>query len=239
MTDTNYTGYSQSQAETYDENRFTTPQGRLFDRLEKRELSRSLESNSPLKILEVGCGTGRFTAHCLRQGHEVTAVDLSKPMLKQCQARTEEYNEVDYCRSEGACLPFRDSTFDFVFSIRTINQTESKQYALEMIEELCRVCQPGGTILVEYMNENSLTRIQSTDVLLAPDEVESKIEQISNVSLVETRGILFFSQTALELTPNPLLGVFEKLDTALANLLTRNCTRSYTEIQKMDMNSQE
>ena len=39
-------------------------------------------THKPKKILEVGCGTGSYTKILLERGYEVTAVDISKDMLK-------------------------------------------------------------------------------------------------------------------------------------------------------------
>lgn len=36
----------------------------------------------PAKILELGCGTGNYTEIFTRRGYEITAVDISEPMIK-------------------------------------------------------------------------------------------------------------------------------------------------------------
>ena len=47
----------------------------LFDSLPQRKL----------KILDVGCGVGRFTIPLARNGHEVVGLDLSARMLQQAR----------------------------------------------------------------------------------------------------------------------------------------------------------
>lgn len=41
----------------------------------------------PPSVLELGCGSGRLLLPLLRDGHAVTGVDLSTPMLRRCQER--------------------------------------------------------------------------------------------------------------------------------------------------------
>jgi SAM-dependent methyltransferase len=41
-------------------------------------------------LLELGCGTGRVLLPLARDGHEVTGIDLSSPMLDRCRAKLDE-----------------------------------------------------------------------------------------------------------------------------------------------------
>lgn len=51
-----------------------------------RELARR-RLGGPGRILELGCGTGRVTVPLARDGHEVVAVDRSRPMLDRLRSR--------------------------------------------------------------------------------------------------------------------------------------------------------
>ena len=49
-------------------------------------------------ILEIGAATGRYTAELCRLGYTVTAVDLSAPLLEQCQQRLTEEGMLEQAR---------------------------------------------------------------------------------------------------------------------------------------------
>jgi len=50
----------------------------------------TLDVRPGMRVLELGCGTGAMTARLLSRGAEVTAVELSTPMLKRARRRAPE-----------------------------------------------------------------------------------------------------------------------------------------------------
>jgi SAM-dependent methyltransferase len=95
--------------------------------------------------------------------------------------------------AEGGSLPFQDHCFDFTYAIRVTNQTGSKKYAIEMIEEMIRVTKPGGHILVEVCNADRLFQKQLVGVRLGRMDIES----INNVAICSISGVLVMSLTGL------------------------------------------
>jgi demethylmenaquinone methyltransferase/2-methoxy-6-polyprenyl-1,4-benzoquinol methylase len=57
------------------------------ERLFRRRALAPLAIGPGTRVLELGCGTGSMTAELLRAGAEVTAVDLSAPMLARARRR--------------------------------------------------------------------------------------------------------------------------------------------------------
>lgn len=86
-------------AETYDSSRFSSLPGRIFDRLEKRALLRSLRS-LPVhsEIVDVPCGTGRLAEALLAAGYGVTGIDISRAMLNQAVARLARFGDRFSCK---------------------------------------------------------------------------------------------------------------------------------------------
>ena len=227
------TGYPKSEAVVYDRKRFSDPKGKLFNKLEMRQLESILHVLPPRqRILELGCGTGRFMVKCLEAGHEVHGLDLSPQMLKECVKKTSNFKQANYCLAEGSKLPFKDSQFDFVYSIRTLNQVSLKSYALDMIREMIRVCCNNGTILVEFVNKWSAALGRYRSVQLSINDIKSVVKKHGNVEVKDVSGILIFSQTLMNLTPVLLLDIFERLDTSFSKMLPVFSTRSYVTLQK-------
>ena len=227
------TGYPESEAVVYDQRRFSDIKGKLFNKLEVHQLERILRTLPPRqRILEVGCGTGRFMAKCLEAGHEVHGLDPSPSMIIKCRQKTSRFEKVYYYLGEGAKLPFKDNEFNIVYSIRTLNQVSSKSYALNMLHEMIRVCSNDGIILIEFVNKWSLALRRHHSVRLSITDIKLVIKEYRNIRIKNISGILFFPQTLMNLTPNLLLGIFEKLDTFFSKMFPVFSTRCYVTLQK-------
>jgi ubiquinone/menaquinone biosynthesis C-methylase UbiE len=93
------------------------------------------------RVLDVGCGKGRFARvlHDQYPGAEIWGLDISEEMLR--------FVPVGIHTRAGSMteLPFADSTFDAVYA------TESLEHAVEIegaVNEMCRVLKPGGKLAI-------------------------------------------------------------------------------------------
>jgi ubiquinone/menaquinone biosynthesis C-methylase UbiE len=226
------TAYGDEDALDYDAKRFTTPHGILFNQLEMEQFRRVAQRLRPRsKVLDVGCGTGRFTKALLADGHEAYALDPSPSMLSEAMTNIAGHEGPRYVLAEGAVIPFPRDTFHFVCSVRVINQLSSLEYALAMIAEMIRVCQPGGTILLEFVNEWGVTR-KGKCVQMSVNDINTLLHQYPSVKIGSTGGVLFFSQRVMNLFPAFLLGLFGKVDRLFASLFPKFCTRCYVALEK-------
>ena len=75
-------------------------------------LEREFNYDKSLKILDVGCGTGRHTIELTRRGYQVTGIDLSESQLRRARDKAEaEGLSIDFQRQDARKLPF-DKEFD-------------------------------------------------------------------------------------------------------------------------------
>jgi len=68
--------------EATDEAFFALRQGRLLD-----ILGTSLSLEAPMRLLDAGCGTGRFTRALARCGHNVEGIDSSPSAIEECRTK--------------------------------------------------------------------------------------------------------------------------------------------------------
>ena len=125
-------------AEEYDEKRFSKG-GRLIDRREKQAVLDALGPVEDKKILEIACGTGRFTAMLADRGADIVGLDISGPMLQQGRERAQSAGVADsleYMRGDAGRLPFPDDHFDAVFAMRFFHLADTPE---EFLAEMCRV----------------------------------------------------------------------------------------------------
>ncbi|MFC1950997.1 class I SAM-dependent methyltransferase [Chloroflexota bacterium] len=222
--------YDEQVASEYDEVRFTDIKGKLFHELEMNLFKNTLFS-IPLSscVLEVGVGTGRFTAETARLEHNLHGVDISESMIKQSIRKT---NNANYYVAEGGYLPFKDKTFDFIYSIRVLNQMISKEYAINAIEEMVRVCKTGGLILIEFVNRNSLSILARRGIQLTLREIYGCLQSSQNIKVVKVAGVLLLSQTFMNMLPSFMLPVFKRFDNLFTKICPAIATRCYIELHK-------
>jgi SAM-dependent methyltransferase len=69
------------------------------------------------RFLDVATGTGEVAARAARAGAEVTAIDVTQPMLEKARRRTQEEGlEVRFDLGDVEYLPYEDACFDVVAS---------------------------------------------------------------------------------------------------------------------------
>jgi len=129
---------------------FATPIGQLIRWYEAELLLNFLEPQPGERILDVGCGTGIFTADVLKSGAWVTGIDLSAPMLSR--AIVSGGDKFTGLCADMCALPFADNSFDRIFSMTAI---EFVADAGKAIAELNRVVKPGGRVVVTSLNSLS------------------------------------------------------------------------------------
>jgi len=108
-------------AADYDQHRFTTP-GRLRRNVRKwRAIQKALdECGDPQFVLDLPCGTGRFTGDLARLDLDVIGGDISLQMMLEA-ATSEEISHpkiVGYVQSDAEALPYRSQSLDCIVSIR-------------------------------------------------------------------------------------------------------------------------
>ena len=107
-------------AEEYDDKRFSGG-GRYIDRREKEAVLDALTPLGDKRILEVACGTGRFTVMLADRGADIVGMDISEAMLEQGRrkaAATGVEGELSFMQGDAGRIPFPDDHFDAVFAMR-------------------------------------------------------------------------------------------------------------------------
>lgn len=97
----------ENYAEKYDDESFTKGTIGECDFIE-----RELNFNKKLKIIDIGCGTGRHSIELTKRGYSMTGIDLSESLLKKASEKAKELNlEIDFLRHDARNLPF-EQQFD-------------------------------------------------------------------------------------------------------------------------------
>lgn len=72
-------------------------------------IEQELKFDKSLKILDIGCGTGRHAIELTKRGYNVTGIDLSQAQLKRAKQKAEELNlKIDFQQQDARNLSFHD-----------------------------------------------------------------------------------------------------------------------------------
>ncbi len=95
-------------------------------------------------VLDVGCGMGRFSDVASRWGATVVGIDLTSA-VDAAYANLGDRDNVHLAQADVFKLPFREQTFDFIFSIGVLHHTPNTR---EAFNQLPRLLKPGGRIAI-------------------------------------------------------------------------------------------
>jgi ubiquinone/menaquinone biosynthesis C-methylase UbiE len=101
-----------------------------------------------LRILDLGCGKGRFARALSEKGARVVGMDLSSAMLAESTC-------VDRVRATARRLPFRAGSFDAVVAVEVLEHLDPRSRGV-VLEEARRVLRPGGALAIVDKNVASL-----------------------------------------------------------------------------------
>ncbi|MFQ5922883.1 MAG: glycosyltransferase [Anaerolineales bacterium] len=139
--------YFQSRvAKEYDQIRLGDNFSRYKHYSEIRSLTILLQELSDL-LLEVGSGTGRVTDGLVKNGFRILPLDPSSAMVRQYVQKPSLPRPII---ADGTALPFSNSSFDGVFSLRVIWHLPSMNHVERMLGELTRVS--SNLVVVDITN---------------------------------------------------------------------------------------
>ena len=107
-----YESLFENYGKKYDQEVFTRGTIGECDFIEKE-----INYNKDLKLLDIGCGTGRHTIELARRGYHLTGIDLSKSLLDRAREKAAAQNlRVDFQIHDARKLPFADE-FDLAIML--------------------------------------------------------------------------------------------------------------------------
>jgi malonyl-CoA O-methyltransferase len=114
---------------------------------------------TPQAILDLGCGTGHST-RALKRRHPKAlsvAVDIAPGMLAQARRQARWPRRFERVRADAYALPFRDGSFDLVFSSLMLQWCDDLD---AVFAEIARVLKPGGLLLFSTFGPGTLAELR-------------------------------------------------------------------------------
>ncbi len=160
-------------------------------------ISKYARATKGAKMLDLGCGTGRFALPIARElGFRVTGADAFEEMLAKAREK-DTTGLVAWDCQQAERLTYTDSSFDVVFMSHLVHHLDSP---LTAICECKRVLKTPGALLVRY---GAIEQIRSDIVhTLFPEALAIDETRTPSVKAVETwlREACLTSVTSEEIT---------------------------------------
>ncbi len=109
----------------------------------------------PGRLIDLGCGTGRHALRFARRGFSVTAVDLSRPMLRMVGAKAGAEGICLYRVQSNLCRLgcFPDELFDYaLLMFSTLGMIRGHASRGRALAETCRILRPAGRLALHAHN---------------------------------------------------------------------------------------
>jgi len=97
------------------------------------------------KVLDLGCGHGRYLPLFKEKGIDYFGIDSSEKLIKIAK---DEYPGEKFQVGEALNLPFPDNFFDKIYSIAVLHHVPSEEFRLQFLKEVRRVLKPKGLLIL-------------------------------------------------------------------------------------------
>ena len=117
-------------------------------------IEQELKSDKSLKILDVGCGTGRHSIELSKRGYSVTAIDLSDSQLARAREKAIQNNlKIDFQKHDARNLPF-SSEFNIAIMIceGAFPLMETDEMNFEILKNVTKSLKEGGKFIFTTLN---------------------------------------------------------------------------------------
>jgi len=151
-----------------------------------KERSFIIDKARPLSgnILEAGTGKGYFSLVLAREGFDFTSFDISAEEQRYAWLNLEYHGlarRAHFDIADAECLPYKDSSFDVIFSVNMIHHLPSVR---KFCSELSRVLSPAGKMVVSDFNARGLALVDRIHAL------EGKRHELNGGTMANTKAAL-------------------------------------------------
>ena len=203
-------------AQEYDDKRFSQG-GRLIDRREKEAVLDAIGPVEDKKVLEIACGTGRFTTMLAELGADIVGLDISAQMLNEARSKAKAAgvrDTVEFMRGDAGRLPFEDDEFDAVIAMRFFHLADTPA---EYLAEIRRVS--AGDVMFDTFKSSSTRSIYNWALpmgsrLYSRSEVKSLVKG-AGLEMVDNSHDFLLPYGLYRSIPNGLASAFRRVDTTL------------------------
>ncbi|RDV03139.1 class I SAM-dependent methyltransferase [Undibacter mobilis] len=170
-------GYNESFALQW--NRFKTNQidavnGTKLSHIRFSETGWTIDDLRRRKVLEAGCGAGRFTRILAESGARLVSFDYSAA-VDACAENNSHFDNLTLMQCDIFAMPFKAGSFDYVFCHGVLQHTPDPKAAFMALASLVA---PGGRISIDVYRKDGLIRPWKSKYIWRPLTTRMKPETL-------------------------------------------------------------
>lgn len=142
---TDYNSYYEKVGTEYNDIRLDTKN----DRENMIKIIKKYANSKNLKVLDIGCGTGKYGELMKEAGYQVVGIDKSESQINQAKLLIESY------RADATAIPFDEASFDICTMIIMIQQL-TKEDRIKAFQEAYRVLKTKGILIIKTYSHEDL-----------------------------------------------------------------------------------
>jgi 2-polyprenyl-3-methyl-5-hydroxy-6-metoxy-1,4-benzoquinol methylase len=117
-------------------------------------IEQELDYGKDIRIIDVGCGTGRHSIELSKRGYIITGIDLSESQLARAKEKAKQLNlEIDFQQHDARKLPF-NSEFDAAIMLCEggfpLMETDEMNY--EILKNVTKALKETGKLIFTTLN---------------------------------------------------------------------------------------
>jgi len=117
-------------------------------------IEQEINRDKVLKIIDIGCGTGRHAIELTKRGYKVTGVDLSGDQIKRAREKAQEAGAtIDFQIQDARDLPF-DDEFDLAIMLCEggFSLMETDEMNFEILKNATKALKDKGKLIFNTLN---------------------------------------------------------------------------------------
>ncbi len=136
------------------ESRYTSAYWDIYDAVTWEHMRRFLPSDLSARVLDAGCGAGKWGLKLAKSGFRVTLSDLSQKMLDQAAKKAERLGLLDRVEFHKGDLEELEGLPDAAFGFATAqgDPLSLVERPARALNALARVCAPGAVVVLSVDN---------------------------------------------------------------------------------------
>ena len=104
------------------------------------------------KVLDLGCGNGRFFELLKDKDVNYIGVDFSEKLIEIAK---EKYPKIKFQVADALNLPFPNNYFDKIYSIAVLHHIPSQEFRMQFLKEVRRILKPNGFLILTVWKPES------------------------------------------------------------------------------------